>query len=95
MKVTVNRIDAPPDTLRLFRDIATQLNSLSEGRMSARYSAQTAAPTTGTWALGDFVRNSEPSELGAASSKYIITGWTCTVAGTPGTWLQNRTLTGN
>lgn len=40
---------------------------------------QTAAPTTGTWRLGDIVWNSDP-----ASSEYV--GWVCTVAGTPGTW---------
>jgi hypothetical protein len=38
-----------------------------------------AAPTTGTWALGDVVYNSAP-----ASAGYI--GWVCTVAGAPGTW---------
>lgn len=54
-----------------------------------------AAPTTQTWSAGDFLFNSAPSELGAGGSKYIILGWSCTVAGTPGTWLQARTLTGN
>ena len=79
----------------LHRDVAQQVNGLSEGRLAATYNAQTAAPTTGTHALGDFVRNSAPAELGIVSAKYIITGWVCTAAGTPGTWLQVRTLTGN
>jgi parallel beta-helix repeat protein len=39
----------------------------------------TAAPSTGTWAVGDIVYNSTP-----ASAGYI--GFVCTVAGTPGTW---------
>lgn len=39
----------------------------------------TAAPTTGTWARGDKVYNSQPSASG-----YI--GWVCVTAGTPGTW---------
>jgi parallel beta-helix repeat protein len=39
----------------------------------------TAAPSTGTWAVGDIVYNSAP-----ASAGYI--GFVCTVAGTPGTW---------
>lgn len=39
----------------------------------------TAAPATGTWALGDLVWNSEP-----AATEYI--GWVCVSAGTPGTW---------
>lgn len=38
-----------------------------------------AAPTTGTYAVGEIVLNSAP-----ASAGYI--GWVCTVAGTPGTW---------
>lgn len=55
----------------------------------------TAAPTTGTWKRGTFVRNTEPAEAGSGGSKYIITGWICTASGTPGTWLQARVLTGN
>lgn len=39
----------------------------------------TAAPSTGTWAVGDICYNTAPS-----SSGYV--GWVCTVAGTPGTW---------
>ena len=79
----------------LYRQIAQQVNQLSEGQLVATYNAGTAAPTTGTWARGDFIANSAPSELGAASSKYVIRGWICTVAGTPGTWVQCRFLTGN
>lgn len=79
----------------ILREHASQLNALSEGRVGAVTNATIAAPTTGTWAQGDFVRNSTPSELGSASSKYIIHGWQCTVSGTPGTWLQCRFLTGN
>jgi hypothetical protein len=40
---------------------------------------QAAAPTTGTYRVGDIVYNSAP-----ASAGYV--GWVCTVAGTPGTW---------
>lgn len=80
---------------RELREHATQVNMLTEGRISAFYQATTAAPTTGTWAKGDFVRNSAPSELGTGGSKYVIEGWTCLVGGTPGTWVQKRFLTGN
>ena len=38
-----------------------------------------AAPTTGTWVLGDMVYNTAPTSGG-----YV--GWICTAAGTPGTW---------
>lgn len=49
--------------------------SLSDKRLTVG----SAAPTTGTWAVGDFVVNSEPSTDEAL-------GWRCTGAGTPGTW---------
>lgn len=39
------------------------------------------APATGTWSRGDIAWNSTPSAGGSA-------GWICTVAGTPGTWVQ-------
>ena len=54
-----------------------------------------AAPTSGNWSQGNFVRNSAPSEAGAGGSKYVIIGWSCTVSGTPGTWVACRCLTGN
>lgn len=38
-----------------------------------------AAPTTGTWAVGDRVFDTSPSAGGHI-------GWVCTTAGTPGTW---------
>jgi hypothetical protein len=41
--------------------------------------AGTAAPTTGTWVVGDTVWNTTPSAGGTP-------GWVCTTAGTPGTW---------
>ncbi len=57
--------------------------------------AGTAAPTTGTWKQGARVINRTPTELGSGGAKYMIDGWACTVGGTPGTWLEQRTLTGN
>lgn len=84
-----------PVVQREFREHATQVNLMAEGRMAAFYAARTAVPTTDTWAQGDFVLNATPSELGSAGSKYIIHGWQCVVSGTPGTWVQCRYLTGN
>lgn len=46
-----------------------------------RISAAATAPTTGTYEKGDIVFNSNPAE-GANL------GWVCTVAGTPGTFLE-------
>lgn len=79
----------------LHRELGLQLNALTEGQISAVHNAMTAAPTAGTFKQGDFIRNSAPSEAGAASSRYVILGWVCTVSGTPGTFLQCRVLTGN
>jgi hypothetical protein len=45
----------------------------------------TAAPTTGTWTRGDYVRNSNPA-VGQPK------GWICTVSGTPGTWVSEGNL---
>lgn len=81
----------------IYRQIVSQLNGLTEGRVSAVTNAATAAPT-GTvtnYNQGDFVLNSAPSELGSAGSKYIIHGWRCISSGAPGTWVQCRFLTGN
>ena len=47
--------------LAFMRDVAQQVNSLSEGRISASNNAATIAPTTGVWKTGDFVLNSEPA----------------------------------
>ena len=44
-----------------------------------RWTAGTAAPTSGTWAQGDVCWNTNPSASGYA-------GWICTSGGTPGTW---------
>jgi hypothetical protein len=48
----------------LLTNTIRQLNALSEGRLSAVHNAATAAPTTGEWYQGDFIRNAEPAELG-------------------------------
>ena len=79
----------------LFVETNTQVNRLTEGTVSAVHNAGTAAPTAGTFAVGDFIRNSAPAELGLPGSKYLIHGWQCVTAGSPGTFVQCRFLTGN
>ena len=79
----------------ILQRIDDQVNGLSEGRATNTYNATTAAPTTGTYAIGDFIKNSAPAELGGAGSMYVILGFICTASGTPGTWKQCRVLTGN
>jgi hypothetical protein len=95
MRIGEPTISGDPSLVSYLRKIAVQLNLVSEGAVQGATNAYTAAPTTGTYQRGDFIKNSAPSEAGGAGSKYVITGWICTVAGTPGTWLQVRTLTGN
>lgn len=84
-----------PVLIRELREHATQVNLLSEGKLSAAYNAATAAPTTGTWSHGDFVRNSDPAEQNTGGLKYFVFGWECLVGGTPGTWAEMRFLTGS
>ena len=45
----------------------------------------TAAPTAGSWNVGDRCENSAPA-VGSAKA------WVCTVAGTPGTWVSEGNL---
>lgn len=74
--------------------VQNQINALTEGKLSAIHNGMTSAPTTGDYAVGDFVKNSAPSELGSAGSKYVIDGWVC-VSISPLTFVQKRFLTGN
>ena len=91
---TTPRIPADPVLVREIREHAQQVNLMAEGRISANYTAMPSVPTTGTYAPGDFVRNSAPAELGTSGSKYVIFGWLCVTGGTPGTFVQCRFLTG-
>jgi hypothetical protein len=73
--------------------IQNQLNNLSGGLLKAKTNATATMPTTGTYAVGDFVPNSNISELGTAGNKYILTGWI--VITSPNTFRECRCLTGN
>ena len=92
---TTPRAQVDQETARWMREVAKQINALAEGRAVALYQSASSAPTTGTYAQGDFVANNTPTELGTAGSKYVIDGWKCVIGGTPGTWVQCRYLTGN
>lgn len=80
-----------PNIVRELREHAQQVNAMAEGRLSGTYNAQPAAPTTGNYAPGDFIRNSAPTELGVATSMHVVFGWL--FDGT--NWLECRFLTGN
>lgn len=79
------------------RDIASQVNLLSEDKISGSYGARTAQPSTVIQAVGDFTKNIAPAEAGTAGAKYVVLGWVTTVNGTASaaTSLEVRTLTGN
>ena len=81
----------------LMRIIEDAVNKLSEGRIYQHYNAASAAPTgtTVAYQVGDKVWNISPTPAGSAGSEYVVTGWICVAAGTPGTWREMRVLTGN
>lgn len=92
------KVDSPAFITRLYdvlRGLTRQLNGISEGQITAITNATIAAPTSGTYQQGDKIWHSAPVEAGAPGSKYVTIGFICTVAGTPGTWLPMRVLTGN
>jgi hypothetical protein len=88
----------------IIRAVCTQVNNLSEGKLSARYQAQTTHPSTNAsvaYAKGDIVWNSDPTEIGSVAAgiaaKYVLAGW---IVVNPGigpnaTWKDIRWLTGN
>lgn len=80
---------------RVLRNISQKVNAIGDGRIGGSDFVASSIPTTGTFATGDFIRNSAPVEAGGAGSKYVVIGWVATVGGTPGTLLQCRVLTGN
>ena len=79
----------------LFTTVAMKLNQLAAGQASGKDDLRAAAPTTGRWQQGDQIANVAPTELGPALSRYVLLGWVCVAGGSPGTWREMRTLTGN
>lgn len=95
MKVNEQPAVKDPYLARWMREAASKINLLSAGYVQGASNTATAAPTAGDYSVGDFVRNSAPAEAGTAGSRYVTLGWICTVAGSPGTFLPCRVLTGN
>lgn len=80
----------------ILRDIETQVNQLSEGKRVAVTNATSAVPSGATqpYAVGDFVKNSAPSEVTQTNAvSYVVAGWMNTGAGLPGTFEECRWLT--
>jgi hypothetical protein len=55
----------------------------------------TSAPSGGNGVPGMRVIDTAAAESGTAGTKYTRTGWRCVTYGTPGTWVEERSLTGN
>jgi len=57
-----------------------------------------AMPVTGTYEIGDYVRNINRSVLGTSPNKYVINGWSRITTGSAHVlntdWVQDRSLTG-
>lgn len=79
---------------QIFPRFAMQLNNLSEGRIAGNHNAAEAPPATGLHQAGDYLRNSVPVVLGSAGGQYVLKGWICVQSGEPGTWAEDRGVTG-
>lgn len=84
------------DLFKILTEIDSQVNGLSEGRVSSNYNAQTAIPTSSVvpYSKGDRIWKSNVTVQGTVGAQYVTVGWICTASGTPGTWVEMRTLTG-
>jgi hypothetical protein len=84
---------------RIVRVLCNQVNTLSEGRISARYQAQASVPASVAADVGDIVWNNNPTVVGSVApgiaASYVNLGWVCTVESpTNATWQEMRVLTG-
>ena len=84
----------------VIREICQQVNTLSEGRISARYQAQLSTPASVAADVGDVVWNSNPTVIGSVApgvaASYVNIGWICTVeSDSNATWQEMRVLTGS
>lgn len=74
---------------------ASYLHRIRKSRVDNLTTA-TSRPTFDTWARGDFVDNTAPSEKGTAGARYVVRGWLCTVSGygAVAKWVECRSSTG-
>lgn len=87
------------DFAQIIRAICQQVNTLSEGRISARYQAQISSPVSVAADVGDMVWDSNATVTGSVApgvaASYVRIGWVCTVESpTNATWQEMRVLTG-
>jgi hypothetical protein len=88
------------DFAEIIRAICNQVNSLAEGKLTARYNAQESMPastaTAVSFAVGDFIPDSNCTVRGGAGSQYVRSGWRVVSPGTgaTATFVEVRELTG-
>lgn len=87
------------DFTEIIRTICQQVNTLSEGRISGRYQAQSSVPSSVAAQVGDIVWHSQPTVVGSVApgiaASYVLLGWVCTGESTTNaTWQEMRVLTG-
>ena len=82
--------------IEILSGVDTKVNALAEGRLQGRHYTGTETPSSSAIlaAVGDIVWNSNTTVQGTVTAQYILTGWVCTTAGTPGVWRDMRVLTG-
>jgi hypothetical protein len=88
------------DFAEIIRAICNQVNTLSEGKLTARYNAQESMPssvaTAVSFAVGDFIPDANCTVRGSAGSQYVRSGWRVVSPGTgaTATFVEVRELTG-
>jgi hypothetical protein len=87
------------DFTEIIRAICQQVNTLSEGRITAKYQAQSSVPSSVAAQVGDVTWDSNTTVRGSVApgvaSSYVRIGWICTVGSpTNATWQEMRVLTG-
>ena len=77
----------------IIRALCNQVNPLSEGRLSARYNAQSTVPSGSavSYAPGDFV----PDSNCTVTNGSVRLGWVCVAPGTPGSFQEVQVLIAN
>jgi hypothetical protein len=87
------------DFTEIIRAICQQVNTLSEGRIEAKYQAQESVPSSVAAQVGDIVWDLNTTVRGSVApgvaASYVRLGWICTVESpTNATWQEMRVLTG-
>jgi hypothetical protein len=84
----------------IIRAVCSQVNTLSEGRITARYQAQESVPTSVAAAVGDIIWDSNATVRASVApgiaASYVRLGWICNVESpTNATFQEMRVLTGS